>query len=122
MVFQTPRRSTSSEKFPSKEESKMQLQTKASKEEHKTPISTKKVVANGTMEEQEKSSKQRVSVGKKSSEVSNTGFPGNLVRVFPSSRRVTDASVQWASLPSSIAKLGKVYPLKILFSFTVLAF
>lgn len=108
MVFQTPRRSTSSEKFSSKEESK----TKSSKEEHKTQTSIKKVVANGTMEEQEKTGKQRVSVGKKSSEFSNTGFPGNLVKVSPSSRKVTDASVQWASLPSSIAKLGRVYPFK----------
>ncbi|XP_027910143.1 uncharacterized protein LOC114169272 [Vigna unguiculata] len=100
----TPRRSTSSEKFSSKEESKL---TKSSKEEHRTQATIKKVVANGTTEEQEKNGKQRVSVGKKSSEFSNTGFPGNLVKVSPSSRKVTDASVQWASLPSSIAKLGK---------------
>ncbi|TKY67474.1 hypothetical protein E2542_SST10368 [Spatholobus suberectus] len=104
---ETPRRSTSSEKLPSKEESKMQLPTKSSKEEHKTQTSIKKVVANGTMEEQGKSSKQRVSAGKKLSKVSNTGFPGNLVKVSPNSRKVTDASVQWASLPSSIAKLGR---------------
>ncbi|RDY12684.1 hypothetical protein CR513_02497, partial [Mucuna pruriens] len=103
----TPRRSTSSEKLSSKEESKMQLPTKSSKEEHKTQTSIKKVVANGTMEEQEKSSKQRISVGKKSSEVSNSGLPGNLVKVSPNSRKVTDASVQWSSLPSSIAKLGR---------------
>ncbi|XP_014494248.1 uncharacterized protein LOC106756368 isoform X1 [Vigna radiata var. radiata] len=100
----TPRRSTSSEKFSSKEESKL---TKSSKEEHRTQTTIKKVVANGAMEEQEKTGKQRVSVGKKSSEFSNTGFPGNLVKVSPSSRKVTDASVQWASLPSSIAKLGR---------------
>ncbi|ESW03926.1 hypothetical protein PHAVU_011G052900 [Phaseolus vulgaris] len=104
---ETPRRSTSSEKLSSKEESKMQPLTKSSKEEHRTQTSIKKVVANGTMEEQEKTGKQRVSVGKKSSEFSNTGFPGNLVKVSPSSRKVTDASVQWASLPSSIAKLGR---------------
>jgi len=90
----------------------MQPLTKSSKEEHRTQTSIKKVVANGTMEEQEKTGKQRVSVGKKSSEFSSTGFPGNLVKVSPSSRKVTDASVQWASLPSSIAKLGRVYPFK----------
>ncbi|QCD88471.1 hypothetical protein DEO72_LG3g3019 [Vigna unguiculata] len=100
----TPRRSTSSEKFSSKEDSKL---TKSSKEEHRTQTTIKKVVANGTTEEQEKTGKQRVSVGKKSSEFSNTGFPGNLVKISPSSRKVTDASVQWASLPSSIAKLGR---------------
>ncbi|KAG4973898.1 hypothetical protein JHK87_030719 [Glycine soja] len=106
----TPRRSTSSEKFPSKEESKMQPQTKSFKEDHKNQSSIKRVIANGTMEEQEKPSKQRVSVGKRSSEASNNGFPENLVKVSPSSRKVTDASVQWASLPSSIAKLGRVNP------------
>ncbi|KHN25310.1 uncharacterized protein LOC114380419 isoform X1 [Glycine soja] len=103
----TPRRSTSSEKLPSKEESKMQPQTKSSKEEHKTQTSIKRVIVSGTMEEQEKPSKQRVPVGKKLSEASNNGFPGNLVKVSPSSRKVTDASVPWASLPSSIAKLGR---------------
>ncbi|KAG4979598.1 hypothetical protein AAZX31_12G048400 [Glycine max] len=103
----TPRRSTSSEKFPSKEESKMQPQTKSSKEEHKTQTSIKRVIVSGTMEEQEKPSKQRVPVGKKLSEASNNGFPGNLVKVSPNSRKVTDASVPWASLPSSIAKLGR---------------
>ncbi|KAH1141687.1 hypothetical protein AAZX31_12G048400 [Glycine max] len=104
---ETPRRSTSSEKFPSKEESKMQPQTKSSKEEHKTQTSIKRVIVSGTMEEQEKPSKQRVPVGKKLSEASNNGFPGNLVKVSPNSRKVTDASVPWASLPSSIAKLGR---------------
>ncbi|KAL5130062.1 hypothetical protein HKD37_12G033224 [Glycine soja] len=104
----TPRRSTSSEKFPSKEESKMQPQTKSSKEEHKTQTSIKRVIVSGTMEEQEKPSKQRVPVGKKLSEASNNGFPGNLVKVSPNSRKVTDASVPWASLPSSIAKLGRL--------------
>ncbi|RZB74363.1 uncharacterized protein LOC114380419 isoform X2 [Glycine soja] len=104
---ETPRRSTSSEKLPSKEESKMQPQTKSSKEEHKTQTSIKRVIVSGTMEEQEKPSKQRVPVGKKLSEASNNGFPGNLVKVSPSSRKVTDASVPWASLPSSIAKLGR---------------
>lgn len=107
MVFQTPRKSTSSEKFPSKDESKTQTPTKSSKEENKTQTPMKKVIADRTMEEQEKSSKQR----KKSSEVSNTGLPENLVKLSPKSKKVTDASVQWASLPSSIAKLGKVYPL-----------
>ncbi|KAJ1410487.1 hypothetical protein SESBI_21988 [Sesbania bispinosa] len=103
----TPRKSTSSEKMSSKDESKIQASTKSSKEDHKTQISIKKGVANGTIEEQEKSSKPRISIGKKSSEVSNTGFPGNLVKVSPNSKKVTDASVQWASLPSSIAKLGR---------------
>ena len=118
MALQTPRRSTSSEKFPSKEESKMQPQTKSFKEDHENQSSIKRVIANGTMEEQEKPSKQRVSVGKRSSEASNNGFPENLVKVSPSSRKVTDASVQWASLPSSIAKLGRVNPVKHFFFYS----
>ncbi|KAJ1424485.1 hypothetical protein SESBI_11679 [Sesbania bispinosa] len=100
----TPRRSISSEKLPPKE---VQAPTKLSKEEHKTQTSIKKAAANGTMEEQEKSSKPRTSFGKKSAEVSNNGLPGNLVKVSLSSRKVTDTSVQWASLPSSISKLGR---------------
>lgn len=112
IVYQTPRRSISSEKLPSKEDSRIQASTKPSKEEHKSQMSVKKATANGTMEEQEKSSKQRTSIGKKSAELSNKGFPGNLVKVSLSSRKVIDASVQWASLPSSISKLGKVYLLK----------
>ncbi|XP_028793176.1 uncharacterized protein LOC114748871 [Neltuma alba] len=45
--------------------------------------------------------------GRKSSELSSTGLPGNLVKCSLNSKKVTDASVQWASLPSSLAKLGK---------------
>ncbi|WJX51623.1 hypothetical protein P8452_37802 [Trifolium repens] len=102
----TPRKSTSSEKFPSKDyESKTQALTKSSsKEDNKIQKSIKKVIGDGTMEEQEKSSKPRNSFGKKSSDA---GLPGNLVKVSINSKKVTDASVQWTSLPSSIAKLGR---------------
>ncbi|XP_057453775.1 uncharacterized protein LOC130745496 [Lotus japonicus] len=100
----TPRRSFSNGKLPSKE---VQAPTKSSKDEHKTQMSIKKATANGTLEEQEKSSKQRTSIGKKSAEVANHGLPGNLVKVSLNSRKVTDASVQWASLPSSISKIGR---------------
>ncbi|KAI9081864.1 hypothetical protein K1719_036126 [Acacia pycnantha] len=102
-----PRKSTSSEKLPSKEDSKAQATSKPSKEEHKAQTSVKKVIANGTPESQEKSSKPRTSLGKKSSELSGTELPGNLVKVSLNSKKVTDASIQWASLPSSLAKLGK---------------
>ena len=113
MVYQTPRRrSISTEKFLSKEESRIQAPTKPSKEQHKIQTPTKKANANGTMEEPEKSSKLRTSIGKKSAEVSNSGLPGNLVKVTLSNRKVTDASVPWASLPSSISKIGRVYPLR----------
>lgn len=104
----TPRRrSIAYEKLTSKEEGKIQAPTRLSKEQHKTQTSIKKASANGTMEEPEKSSKQRISLGKKSAEVSNSGLPGNLVKVSLSNRKVTDASIQWASLPSSISKIGR---------------
>ncbi|KAE9588125.1 hypothetical protein Lal_00003320 [Lupinus albus] len=103
----THRTSFSSERLSSKEESRIQASPKPSKEEHKTQMSVKKANANGTMEEQGKSSKQRTSIGKKSAEGSDNRFPGNMVKVSLNSRKVTDASVQWASLPSSISKLGK---------------
>lgn len=110
MVYQTPRRrSISGEKLPSRE---VQAPAKPTKEEQKGQTSIKKATTNGTTEEQEKSSKQRTSIGKKSAEVSNSGLLGNLVKVSLSSRKVTDASVPWASLPSSISKLGRVCQLK----------
>lgn len=92
------------DKLPSRE---VKAPIKPSKEEHKAQVSIKKV-ANGVIEEQEKSSKLRTSFVKKSAEVSNNGLPGNMVKVSLSSKKVNDSSVQWASLPSSISKLGKV--------------
>jgi len=110
MFYQTPRRrSISSVKGPSKEEGKIQAPTKPSKEQHNTQTPIKKTHANGTTAEPEKSSKQRTSIGKKS-EVSS--LPGNLVKVSLSNRKVTDVNVHWASLPSSISKLGRVYLLR----------
>ncbi|KAL5543194.1 hypothetical protein UlMin_010904 [Ulmus minor] len=101
----TPRKSTSSERLPSKEEKKIQVSAKSSKEENKVQMSTKKV-SNGALDEQNKSDKQRISVVRKSFGESANGFPGNLVKV-PVNRKLTEASVSWVSLPSSLAKLGK---------------
>lgn len=101
-----PRKSTS-ERLPSKEENKVQISMKPSKEENKFQVA-KKVTANGDSDGVDKSNKQRTSAGKKSSgEAANQGLPGNLVKVSLSNRRLTDGSVSWASLPSSLAKLGK---------------
>ncbi|KAL7176828.1 hypothetical protein ACSBR2_030218 [Camellia fascicularis] len=101
-----PRKSTS-ERLPSKEENKVQISMKPSKEENKFQVA-KKVTANGDSDGVDKSNKQRTSAGKKSSgEAANHGLPGNLVKVSLSNRRLTDGSVLWASLPSSLAKLGK---------------
>ncbi|KAK3204380.1 hypothetical protein Dsin_018426 [Dipteronia sinensis] len=102
-----PRKSTSSERLPSKEENKHQISTKSSKEDNKVQISSKKVSSNGVLDDQEKPNKQRMSIGRKSGELNNNGFPGNLVKVPINSKRLTDGSVSWSALPSSLAKLGK---------------
>ncbi|GFY92772.1 GPI-anchored adhesin-like protein, putative [Actinidia rufa] len=77
------------------------------KRKNKFQVPMKKVTSNGDLDDVDKSNKQRTSVGKKlSGEVSNHGLPGNLVKVSLSSRRLTDGA-SWASLPPSLAKLGK---------------
>ncbi|KAL5703304.1 hypothetical protein ACHQM5_028409 [Ranunculus cassubicifolius] len=76
-----------------------------SKEENKGQISAKKTTANGNQNIPDKPIMQRTSIGKKAPEVN--GLPGNLVKVVLSDRQMTDTSVSWASLPSSLAKLGK---------------
>ncbi|KAH7572838.1 hypothetical protein JRO89_XS03G0022600 [Xanthoceras sorbifolium] len=102
-----PRKSTSSERLPSKEENKHQISAKSSKEDNKVQISAKKVTPNGALDDPGKSNKQRMSIGRKSGESNNNGFPGNLVKVPINSKRLTDGSVSWSALPSSLAKLGK---------------
>ncbi|KAJ9178518.1 hypothetical protein P3X46_010396 [Hevea brasiliensis] len=101
-----PRKSTSTNRLTSKEDNKTQLSAKSSKEENRNPVSTKKVVANGNLDGQEKSNKQRPSIGKKSSG-DNDGLPGNLVKFSINSRKLPEGSISWSSLPSSVAKLGK---------------
>ncbi|XVE81019.1 hypothetical protein DITRI_Ditri15bG0029100 [Diplodiscus trichospermus] len=102
-----PRKSTSSEKLPSKEENKLQTSTRSLKEESKSLVSTKKVVSNGILDDQEKPNKPRTYAGKKSAELANNGAFGNLVKVPINSKRLTDGSFSWGSLPSSLSKLGK---------------
>ncbi|KAA8531432.1 hypothetical protein F0562_006215 [Nyssa sinensis] len=98
-----PRKSVS-DRLPSKELNKFHISTKSSKDENKVQESTKRVAANGDLD---KSNKQRTSVGKKLSGETNHGLPGNLVKVSFNNRRLTDGSISWASLPSSLAELGK---------------
>lgn len=71
-------------------------------------LSSKKNATNGALDDLERSSRQKSSSGKKSSSDA-AGFPGNLVKIPLSHKRVTEGSVSWASLPSSLAKLGKVW-------------
>ncbi|PWA75126.1 hypothetical protein CTI12_AA244240 [Artemisia annua] len=94
-----PRKSTS-ERSVSREEQTV----KSSKVESKvqTPAKRAEVV------DQDSSSKQKPSSGRKSSaEASANGLPGNLVKVSLSNRRLTEGGASWSSLPSSLAKLGK---------------
>ncbi|MBA0664322.1 hypothetical protein Goklo_004353 [Gossypium klotzschianum] len=102
-----PRKSTSSEKLLPKEENKLQTSTRSLKEESKSPVSTKKVMPNGMLDEQEKPNKPRTYIGKKSGDLSSNGGLGNLVKVPINSKRLTDGSVSWGTLPSSLSKLGK---------------
>ncbi|XP_057777060.1 uncharacterized protein LOC130995680 isoform X2 [Salvia miltiorrhiza] len=102
---EAPRKSVS-ERLPSKEDSKP---SKSTRDESKVNASVKKASGsiNGDAADIVKAS-ARTSVGKKlSGEVASNGLPGNLVKVTVSNRRLTDANVSWASLPSSLAKLGK---------------
>lgn len=114
--LQAPRKSVG-ERLPTKEDSKM-APSKSTREESKINASSKKGSINGDEPDIVKTP-ARTSVGKKSyGEVANNGFPGNLVKVSVGNRRLTDASVSWASLPSSLAKLGKVKYLFVSILFT----
>lgn len=102
-----PRRKSMSERLPSREESKLQNLTKQTEEENKHQIPIKKTAARGDLDNMDKS-KQRTSLGKKvSGENVNNGLQANFVKVSLANRRLTDGSVAWATLPSSLAKLGK---------------
>ncbi|KAJ4915080.1 hypothetical protein Rs2_00630 [Raphanus sativus] len=99
-----PRKSTSSEKLPSKQE-RANVFAKSSKEQSKTQ-STKKVETAGVVDTKDKTSKPKsTSVGKKST--GENGLPGNLVKVPVNSKRLASATVQWGSLPSSLSRLGQ---------------
>ncbi|KAG9444652.1 hypothetical protein H6P81_015992 [Aristolochia fimbriata] len=86
---------------------KLELNDKvSSKEGNRVQTPTKKGNTNGAVDDPEKVTKPRISIGKKGSGEVTNGVPGNLVKVS-TSKRLTDGSMSWASLPSSLAKLGK---------------
>lgn len=97
LKFQVPKRKPSTNEKP------------LPKEENKLQTPQKKSSASATSPEPDKSTKQRSpsQTAKKTPEVTNT-TPGNLTKFVPI-RRWTDGSVSWASLPSPLIKLGKVY-------------
>ncbi|CDY22665.1 BnaC08g42990D [Brassica napus] len=101
-----PRKSTSSEKLPSKQE-RANVFAKSSKEQSKTQ-STKKVESTGVVETKDKTSKPKstsTTVDKRST--AENGLPGSLVKVPVNSKRLAYASTQWSSLPSSLSRLGQ---------------
>ncbi|OAY73906.1 hypothetical protein ACMD2_01261 [Ananas comosus] len=76
------------------------------KEDNKVQSHSKKSTSNSSSEDPDKLTK-RPSIIKRNSESSNSGNLANLVKVVPSSKRLTDSSISWASLPPSLTKLGK---------------
>ncbi|TYG77890.1 hypothetical protein ES288_D02G012100v1 [Gossypium darwinii] len=103
-----PRKSTSSEKLSSREETKLLASTRSLKEESKSQVSTRKAVGNGMSSDHDKQNKPKTHVGNKCGEPTNNGGLGNLVKVQINSKRLTDgSSVSWGSLPSSLSRLGK---------------
>ncbi|KAH0866555.1 hypothetical protein HID58_083766 [Brassica napus] len=101
-----PRKSTSSEKLPSKQE-KANVFAKSSKENSKTQ-STKKVETTGIVDTKDKSSRTKstsTTVDKRST--AENGLPGSLVKIPVNSKRLAYASNQWGSLPSSLSRLGQ---------------
>lgn len=104
--LQAPRqKSSTNEKLLPKDDSKIQ-----------TPV--KKGIVSAAAEDSDKTVKHRPPVLRKSSETTNGLNLVNLVKVVPSNRKWTDGSVSWQTLPSSLAKLGKVCFVLILFDMT----
>ncbi|KAJ8445258.1 hypothetical protein Cgig2_024464 [Carnegiea gigantea] len=103
-----PKRNSTDDRTQVKAESKVQKSSELSKEESKSLTSAKNVAANGVLDDFDRPSKPRISIGRKSVDNNtNNGFSGNLVKVTAGNRRLIDASVLWTSLPSSVTKLGQ---------------
>ncbi|ESQ36004.1 hypothetical protein EUTSA_v10006887mg [Eutrema salsugineum] len=99
-----PRKSTSSEKLPSKQE-RANAFAKSSKDHNKIQ-STKKIETTGILDTKDKTSRPKsTSVDKKST--AENGLPGNLVKVPVNGKRLAAATIQWGSLPSSLSRLGQ---------------
>ncbi|KAJ8493510.1 hypothetical protein OPV22_015231 [Ensete ventricosum] len=77
------------------------------KEECKIQSPVTKGITSAAEDDSEKSAKHKTSVVKKSPKSCNSLNLANLVKVVPTSRKRTDDSISWASLPSSLVKLGK---------------
>ncbi|CAI9761657.1 unnamed protein product [Fraxinus pennsylvanica] len=100
-----PRKSIS-KRLPSKEENKA-ISSKSSIDDNKATASVKKASASRDSVDFGNSTARKSVEKKLSGEVANHGLPGNFIKVSSSNRRLTDGSVSWSSLPSSLIKLGK---------------
>ncbi|GAB2265614.1 hypothetical protein Dimus_000654 [Dionaea muscipula] len=99
--------SLANEKLSSNLEHIIHTPSKLLKEEVRSRASTRSITTTRVLDDMENSSKQKDSAGRKSLDTVKGGFLGNLVKVSASSRRLTEESASWSSLPSSLAKLGK---------------
>ncbi|XP_072964574.1 uncharacterized protein [Typha angustifolia] len=77
------------------------------KENNKVQSHLKKSTANASSDDSDKSMKRQSPIVRKTSDAANNPNFANLVKIVPSSKRLTDASISWAALPSSLTKLGK---------------
>ncbi|XP_078152796.1 uncharacterized protein LOC144547985 [Carex rostrata] len=79
------------------------------KEDARTPNSTKKSTSTATAPSDVTPIKKQSNVVKRSSILSNSpnSNANNLVKVELPNKRLTDRNIPWASLPPSLAKLGK---------------
>ncbi|CAL9750035.1 unnamed protein product [Musa acuminata subsp. burmannicoides] len=77
------------------------------KEDCKIQSPVNKGITSAAEDVSEKSAKHKTSVVKKSPKSCNSLNLANLVKVVPTNRKWTDGSISWASLPSSLVKLGK---------------
>lgn len=103
MYNQTPRR-----KLPLDDKSTTPV---PKKEDARTPNSTKKSTSTTTAPSDVTPVKKQSNVVKRSSILSNSpnSNANNLVKVELPNKRLTDRNIPWASLPPSLAKLGKVF-------------
>ncbi|CAN6182961.1 unnamed protein product [Urochloa humidicola] len=91
----TPRRkSLLDEKVPQKDDSVIQK-------------SARKSTASAPSDDADKAVKKHTPTVKRTSGVLGNSNVTNLVKIPPSSKKLTDASASWTSLPPSLAKLGK---------------
>lgn len=100
--------------MPPKEDTKVKVSSKSFKEENKAGLSANIATTNGNLVDPNRLHKQIPSVGKKTpGSNANHGLPGNFNKVSLSRKKLTDGSASWTSLPSSLAKLGKVRSFKL---------